>query len=258
MKAVRVRKPKIQSLARADAILAVITRSPGGQARLGEIADALKLHKNTAFSLLETLSALGYVRQLSNSRQYVLGHRLVELARASEAHLDIIHIARPLMLRTVSAVNESVSLAVPALQDALIVSTIESTHGVRGARHLGRHSPYHASAVGKAMMAFMPKSDREAILSSAELPKLTAKTTRTKSALLRQLDEAQKRGFALSLEEEEIGANAVAVPLISPMGEVLGAVAVWGPTPRLTPERLSRLGAGLVKECRELLSNPKY
>lgn len=254
MKEGRIRSPRIQSLARADAIMATIAKSPTARARLVDIADELRLHKSTVFSLLETLRTLGYVKQLPKSRDYALAHRLVELARASEANLDVFQVTRPLMLRTVNAVNESACLAVPAMTDALIVSTIESTQGVRGARFQGRHSPYHASAVGKAMLAFMPKADQQSILSSTYLPRFTQKTTKTRAALMRQLEEIARRGFALSLEEEEIGANAVAVPLVSAMGDVLGAVAVWGPSARLSADRLSKIGAGLVKECSNLFS----
>ena len=83
------KKAKIQSLSRADAIFAAIAAAPDGRIRLSELSEKLGLHKNSAFSLLETLQALGYVDQIQ-SRQYMLGHRLFELARLSEADLDIV------------------------------------------------------------------------------------------------------------------------------------------------------------------------
>jgi DNA-binding IclR family transcriptional regulator len=214
----------------------------------------VNLHKNTVFSLLETLCALGYARQWPNSHDYGLGHRLFEFARQSDTHLDVIQVTRPTMLRLVNAFNETTSLAVPLFKDVLIVSTVESSHGVRGARFQGQHAPYHASAVGKAILAFLPHADRDNILAAPELPRLTRKTTKLRAALLRELDETAKRGYAISLEEEEIGANAVAAPLVSPMGEVIGALAVWGPAPRLTIDRLGQLGSALVKECRNIFA----
>lgn len=252
MKDVRTPKVQIQSLARADAILSAIAKAPSARVRLVDVAKELGLHKNTVFSILNTLCALGYAKRVMNSHEYALGSRVIELARASESNLDILRQFKPLMLRLVGAVNESVSLAIPAGRDVLIVNTIESSHGVRGARYLGRHSPYHASAVGKAILASISLPERDAVLESADLPKLTPKTINTRTALLHHLEEVGKRGFAMSMEEEEIGANAVAVPLISPMGEVLGAVAIWGPAPRLTQDTLFRLGTGLVKACHEV------
>jgi DNA-binding IclR family transcriptional regulator len=243
------RVPKIQSLARADAILGVVARAPLGRTRLTDIAAKLSLHKNTVFSLLETLVALGYLRQLP-SREYVLDHRLMELARANEADLEVVQLARPLMLRMVSATRESACIAVPTPKDVLIVNTIEGSHGVRGARYRGGHSPYHASALGKAMLAFMAPSERDAILATGDLPRYTNKTIKSRATLLRHLDEAARHGFAVALEEEEIGANAVAAPLVTPLGEVMAAIAIWGPAPRLPRDRLVRWGAELARECR--------
>lgn len=113
MKALRTPEVRIQSLARADSILSAIARAPSTRARLVDIAQELGLHKNTVFSLLNTLCALGYVRQVLNSHEYTLGSRAIELARASESGFDIMRHVKPLMLRLVGAVNESVSLAIP-------------------------------------------------------------------------------------------------------------------------------------------------
>lgn len=246
---------KIQSLVRADAILSALSRASSSRARLSDIARDVGIHKNTAFSLLESLCALGYAKRWPNSHEYGLGHRLFELARLSETHMDAVQMTRPVMLRIVNAFNETTSLAVPLFKDVLIVSTIESSHGVRGARFQGQHAPYHASAVGKAILAFLPAPDRDYILSSPELPRLTRKTTKLRAALLADLGTTRSRGYAISLEEEEIGANAVAAPLVSPMGEVIGALAVWGPAPRLTGGRLALLGETLVKECGALFKS---
>ena len=249
------RKAKIQSLLRADAILAAIASAPDGRIKLSELSAKLGLHKNTAFSLLETLRALGYVDQVQ-SRQYRLGHRFFELARLSEADVDIVQQARPIMLRMVALANESSSLGVPATNRVLIISTIESSQGVRGARYSGRHSPYHASAIGKAILAFLPAAERDAVLAIGELERLTPKTLTSKQTLVRHLEEVARRGYALSLEEEELGANAVAVPLLSRMGEVVGALAIWGPAPRLTRDRLAGIGGRLMKETAHFPSEP--
>ncbi len=98
------------------------------------------------------------------------------------------------------------------------------------------------------MLAFLPASERDALLAMGELERLTSKTLTSKQTLVRQLEDVAKRGYALSLEEEELGANAVAVPLFSRMREVVGGLAIWGPAPRLTRDRLEGIGARLLKE----------
>src|SRR3954447_12483612 len=91
---------RIQSLERADAILAAIAHSPDGCARLIDIAAGTGLHKNTVFSLLQTLVALGYCER-SKERAYRIGRRTFELARVAERNIDLVTLVRPVMLRLV-------------------------------------------------------------------------------------------------------------------------------------------------------------
>lgn len=254
MKSSRNPKPRVQSLARADLILSVISSSSSGHARLTDIASQLKMHKTTAYSLIETLMALGYVRRISNSKEYALGHRLFDLARMSEASFDILAAARPVMRRISGIVNESICLGIPSKSDVLVVNTIEGSHSVRGARYQGHHSPFHASALGKAMLAFMPDAEKAAILALSNMPRLTPKTLRGRKDLAHELLQITRLGYATSLEEEELGANAVAAPVLNRLGDVLGAIAIWGPAPRLTPHLIKRLGEALVKETRSIFA----
>lgn len=248
----KVTAPRIQTLARADAILAAIAGSHGRETGLTAIAAATGLHKNTAFTLLKTLEQLGYVVQNSETHGYRIGARLFEFARLAEAGLDVAQLARPTMMKLLGLANESVSLAIPGTFDALIVSTVESTYAVRGSRFQGQHAPYHASAVGKAMLAFMTDADRSMILDRASLNHRTRRTISSREALLQELAAVRKAGFAVSLEEEETGANAVGAPILSRLDEVIGAIAVWGPTTRLPASKLSRLGQQLVTLCTEI------
>ena len=145
---------RIQSLARANSILQAIARAPEGRARLTQISQTAGLNKNTTFSLLETLTALGYIVQDRNSREYTMGQRLFELAKAAKSELEVTRLGHAAMFELHGQTSESVSLAIPLSRDALIVSTMEGTYGVRGTRNQGRHVAYHASAAGKAMLAF--------------------------------------------------------------------------------------------------------
>ena len=101
-------------------------------------------------------------------------------------------------------------------------------------------------------MAYLSESDRERILLQSPLHKLTKNTITSRVQLAKEITTIRRRGFALSTEEEEIGANAVAAPILTRLGEVLGAIAVWGPASRLNREQLLQVGARLVLACRNL------
>jgi IclR family acetate operon transcriptional repressor len=244
---------RIQSLERMDAILDVIAEAPERGVRLTDIAARTGLHKNTAFSLLKTMVALGYCDHLRDGQTYRIGRRTFEFARKAERNLDIVTLIRPLMLRLVWQVRESLSLAVPAQESCLVVSTVEGTYGVRGSRFQGQHAPYHASALGKAILAFQTDEDRSTIIGHLRLERFTSRTLGTAAELEAECRRVRERGHALSLAEEEIGASAVAAPVMSRGGSVLGALAIWGPSARLTRQRLADLGPRLTAECGAVL-----
>lgn len=245
---------RIQSLERMDAILDAIASAADGAARLKDIAIATGLHKNTAHSLLRTLAALGYVDHGQESQRYRIGPRSFELARRAERNLDVVGAVRPLMMRLVWQFRESLSLAVAASDSCVVLATVEGTYGVRGSRFQGQHAPYHASALGKAIVAFLPDADRAPLLERIRFEKLTSRTIVTPEDLLADCARVRERGYALSVAEEEVGASAVAAPLFSRGGEVVGALAIWGPSVRLARPRLAVYGARLVAECQTVFA----
>lgn len=240
---------RIQSLDRMDAILDVIAHAPDGAARLTEIAARTGLHKNTAFSLLKTMVALGYCDHSRESRDYRIGRRTFELARIAERNLDIVTTVRPLMLRLVWQFRESLSLAIPANDSCVVVSTVEGTYGVRGSRFQGQYAPYHASALGKAILAFQSDEDRALIVERLRFERYTSRTIITPDELDEECRRVRERGFAFSVAEEEIGASALAAPVFSRGGLVIGALAIWGPSARLTRQRMAEYGPRLAREC---------
>ena len=108
------------------------------------------------------------------------------------------------------------------------------------------------TSTGKAVLAFLPESQREG-LTKEPLTKFTASTVTDWKELGREWVRIRASGYATAVEELEIGFTAVGAVFYGPLGEVAGAVSVGGPTNRLTQKRLSRLGAR-VKAAAEGIS----
>lgn len=248
---------RIQSLERMDAILGAISRAPDGSSRLVEIAAETGLHKNTAFSLLKTLVALGYCDHSRETQDYRIGRRAFELARIAERNLDIVTVVRPLMLRLVWQFRESLCVAIPGHDKGIVVNTVEGTYGVRGSRFHGQGVPYHAAALGKAILAFQTESDRTLILGRIPFTKFTSRTIDNAEALEEEIARIRSVGYGTSIAEEEVGTSAVAVPIFSRGGEVIGGMAIFGPSARLTRTRLAAYGQQLLAETRALAEGGK-
>jgi DNA-binding IclR family transcriptional regulator len=103
----------------------------------------------------------------------------------------------------------------------------------------GARVPAHASALGKAMLAFSPRSVLVGLLASG-LRALTPYTIVFPAVLVQDLAATCRTGVAFDREEAMVGATAVAAPILGPGHLVLGALSVTGPTPRFDPVQLAR------------------
>lgn len=238
----------IQTLERADRIIAAVAGAPNGAMSLGELAAATGLHRSTAFTLARSLAALGWLDQDVRSRAYRLGAKPYAHARRSGPAPDVLAAARPAMLRLAATTRENVSLALATPGQATIVLSIEGGGAKRGATNQGRAAPYHASAVGKAILAHLDARARRRVLEGS-LARYTRHTLTDARRLGRDLTAIQRAGYATALDEEETGTHAVAAPVFDRAGAVVGAIAVWGLASRLDASKLDRLGPAVRAEC---------
>jgi DNA-binding IclR family transcriptional regulator len=101
--------------------------------------------------------------------------------------------------------------------------------------------PLHCTSNGKVLLAFMDSGERERIL-GRPLQRFTARTIVDSRLLERQLSRVREEGYAFTLEELEIGLNAVAAPVRGAGGDVVAVVSLSGPSYRVTSQRLPELG----------------
>jgi DNA-binding IclR family transcriptional regulator len=97
---------------------------------------------------------------------------------------------------------------------------------------VGAAIPWHACALGHAIVAFLPDAQRTRAL-AADLAPLTGKTKTTKVALSRALAQVRQRGYAVEDQEATVGDAGIAAPIVSRDGVVAGAIGVVGAADRL-------------------------
>jgi IclR family acetate operon transcriptional repressor len=242
--------PRIQSLARADAILTEVAAAPTGALRLSELSQRLELNRTTVFNLAESLVMLGFLAK--DESGYCLGLRNIELGRAATRRIDLLPILRPVLMRICHETGETVNLAMPYLTDAMIVESYESRHGVRATAYAGTRAPYHATACGKALLTRFSPEIRAQVYAFAGLPAVTARTITDRNKLEADLAGIERRGYALEVEESELGAFCVAMAIVNSFGEALVSISVASVTQRMSDETIAGFAAVLEKESREL------
>jgi DNA-binding IclR family transcriptional regulator len=238
----------VQSVDRALSILEILARS--GECGVTEIATALAVHKSTAFRLVATLEQHGLVEQVEGRGKYRLGVGLLRLAGATSARLDVVQEARPLCKQLAAATGETVNLATLSGNSALYLDQVAGSSALQTHNWVGQHIPLHATSNGKVLMAWLGAAELSDLL--GRLPSYTDKTITSKASLRKQLEQVREAGYAVAVDELEIGLTAIAAPVHNAHGDVVCSMSVSGPSFRLTPERVADVVPLVVDASDEL------
>jgi DNA-binding IclR family transcriptional regulator len=214
----------VQSADRALAILAAFS-SARPDLGVSELAAELGMHKSTVSRLLAVLHARGLVRR--DGDRFSPGPELARLGMVAVGSLTLAQVAGQPLQRLAEQTGETINLAVRQGDQALNVRQVQSAHFVGTTDWMGRGAPLHATANGKALLAFGNEGLPEA------LEPLTPRTIVDPAVLQQELDQVRRRGYATAVEELELGLHAVAAPVFDSAGDCVAAVSVSGPSYRL-------------------------
>jgi DNA-binding IclR family transcriptional regulator len=241
----------VQSVSRAIDILRALAGSARGLG-VTEVAERVGVAKPTAHALLRTLEADHLVDQDRATGKYRLGPALLEFGNAyletHELRSRSIVWADSLATRT----NEAVWVGVLSGDHVLVVHHAFRPEGAVQILEVGAVVPWHACALGKALVAHQP-SPVKVHLVSGRLPVLTGSTITETEALIVQLENVLASGYAIEDGEAAIGDAGIAAPVFDRDG-VVGAIGLVGPVERLLSEANLEAHAVAVRETARLLS----
>jgi DNA-binding IclR family transcriptional regulator len=222
----------IQSVDRAIRVLGILQGAH--RLSLSEIAARLGLPASTVHGILKTLRAHGMVLQDRDSSRYQLGPAVLKLGNV---YLDTLELRSRTMIwseelarRTGYAVRTGVLLP----DEVLIIHHEPRPDGTRQMPELGIVIPAHASALGKATLAYLP-DQAEQLLSHGTLRSMTGETVTDPAALRKQLDEVAVTALATEQEEAVLGECCAAAPIFDRSGQPAGAIGIVVPTTEWPP-----------------------
>lgn len=217
-----------------------------------EVARRVGVAKSTAHRALLTLAASGLLDRTGGGR-YRLGIRLYDYGQLAIDRLYLRELALPVLADLRDHIGETVQLGIPSGAEVLYVDRLEGTNGLRFHSGSYRRVPGHSSSTGKAIAAFNP-AVRQAVLAAGFVAH-TARTPTTRAAYLSSLEEVGRRGYAVSIEEFEVGLSSVAAPILLTNGDdgpiAVAAISVAGPTPRVNG-RGSVVAARVVESAKRV------
>ncbi|MFF2272387.1 IclR family transcriptional regulator [Agromyces sp. NPDC058136] len=237
-----------QSVTRAARIIDAIAADPR---TVAELAEEFGLHRSTMFRELQALEQVGWVRKRGSGR-YTLGTRLAALSKQALDSLDLREVGAEHVRRLQRRTGNTVHLAALMDRSIVYVDKAEDESGVRMYSRIGRAVIPYCSAVGKAILADLDRSGRDAVLDGVVWQRYTELTIDSRERLDRELAITAARGYAVDDREFEAFVNCIAVPIHGPMG-VVGALSVTAI--RMVAD-LERLKAELpaMRETAELIA----
>ncbi|WP_431239871.1 IclR family transcriptional regulator [Mycolicibacterium aichiense] len=221
-------------------------------ANLTEIAKGTGLNEATVLRYLNTLTALGYIERFE-STQYRLGWQIFRLGRRAYSGQVPSEAILPTMERLLAEFNETVNFAVRKDRSVVVIEAVEGRRALKKVTEVGQVDPWHASALGKALLASMPDSEWRDIVSTAGLTAFTAHTITSMKQMAAEIKDIRARGFAIDREEAEDELTCVAAAIPTASGKPSQyALSVSFLTHRLTPEGLEHAGKQVVAAAGEI------
>jgi IclR family pca regulon transcriptional regulator len=216
----------VQSAAKVFAVLRAFD-SNAPELTITEVAGRAGLDRGTAFRLIHTLRELGYLVAVPGSRRFRLALKCLELGYIALARGDLKTHARPLLKPLVPDIADAASLGMLDGPDVVYVERVQGDLA-RGDmdRRIGSRTGAYASALGHAILAYLPREEQIAVLHASERVKLSERTLVDLDALLERLAVVRERGYAVADRENAYGLRTVAAPVLDPEHTPVASVSL--------------------------------
>lgn len=194
---------------------------------LSDIARRADLPVSTARRLIGELAAWGALERTQDG-SYRVGMRLWEVGSLAPRPRDLRDAARPFLQDLHDAARQNVQLVVLDGVEAVCVERVHGPRSVRTEIDVGDRLALHATAAGKALLAFSPP-DLLREVEAAGLERFTVDTIVEVEALAVELRRIQQEGLASSVGERAAGAAGVAAPILGVDRHAIGAISIVAP-----------------------------
>lgn len=214
---------------------------------LMEISQKVSLHKSTVHRLLASLEGKGFVMRDARTDRYRLGYRIWELSANLSHSDDPAIVLLPEMEKLRDALGETISLYVRDGHERIRIQAVQSNQTIRRVASVGVRLPLHVGASSKILIAHADLATQRSIMQSTDWPNFL-----NQEDYVRQLAEVRLQGYAVSIEEREPGAAAVAAPIFDHAGELVAALSVSGPSSRFTEQLMKEHAAQIIEAAKRM------
>ncbi len=231
-------------------ILEALDASPTGL-QLREISQQTSVNKSTAYRFVAHLESEGYLFR-DDTGAYIVGPKLARLGAGIAYHATLRKMSRPVLVTLSNEIKETANLGVLDGHEVLYLEVIESPHSFRMASQPGMHRPLNCTALGKALLAFLPSDQRDEILPMLTFERATQYSIPNLTRLKKEFMRAVRQGYAMDDQETALGARCIAAPVLDESGKVVAAISVSGPVTRMSRDRIQSFALATKRAARTI------
>jgi DNA-binding IclR family transcriptional regulator len=219
------------------------TRQEGGS--ITDIATQLSLPKNSVFRIVRTLAASGYLDERGKS--WRLSPKILSLGYTAVQSTHLISACMDEMRALRDEINETIFVGAISEGKVVILEELASFQLVKFTIEIGHKVPIHASAPGKAILAYLPPAEQRDLLAHIAFTRFNDRTIPGMKAMQTEIEKVLGLGYALDLGEEVAEIWCAASPVLDYRAYPIASIWLSGPQFRLVKMDLERVGA-LVRE----------
>jgi IclR family pca regulon transcriptional regulator len=224
---------------------------------VSELSRDLELSRSTTHRYIATLAQLGYLQQDPDSKRYRLGPRVLDLGFSAINSMDLREIAAPHLRQLSDETGYTVNLAILDGTDVVYIERCRTARpGQRDIDlnlHVGARLPAYCTALGKAILAFVPEQQLARIISEIDFAPRGPNTLTDPKAFRAELDKIRVSGIAVNDEELAYGLRSIAAPIHSQSGEVVAALNLAVHRTMVTMDELiERFGPAVTRAARDI------
>jgi len=231
----------VPNLVRALSILELLARHADGLSMI-QIAGELGFPNNSVFRVTSTLFDRGYLNRDEKSRRFTLSRKFLALGYASISEKNVVEMSIDIMRQLRDTTKETVLLATLVGESMVVLAQVPGTHPFKFMVDPGARLHVHTSAPGKALLAFLPESERASIIGRMKLVKFNARTLTAKARLRAELERVRECGYAVDHAEQLEGVHCVGAPVRNQHGYPIAAIWITGPRNRIPATSFAALG----------------
>lgn len=221
-----------------------------------ELADALDLAKSAVHNHLSTLRDHGFV--VKEGDEYRLSLKFLEIGGQLRHRMPLFRAAEPQVDWLADQTDELANLLAEENGTGVYLYRSKGKEGLDYDTYAGKRKYLHATALGKAILAFKDDERVAEIVDQHGLPGVTESTITDEAELHEELREVRERGVAFDDEEVVPGVRCVAAP-IRTEEQVLGSISISAPTNRMRGERYEETVPDKIRRAVNVIElNIKY